>query len=162
MPDAFIWIKILRSGQGLSLGNRHAEPLPWNHRVECREWIAPVITRSDQGCSDPGIEPDLFVDRPSIGLKISGVPAFRLAEHRPDQPIEQINGMIGEAGRQIEGNRREGGVAAPALVTGDMLHRHAACLTGNLREPCLIYQVAARRINPDRPHMLQPLDQAEH
>jgi hypothetical protein len=70
--------------------------------------------------------------------------------------------MIGQAGRQIEKHRGQGGMSPLALIFRDMLDSCAAGLASELREPGLMYEMAARRVDADGAYMIQSFDQAEH
>jgi hypothetical protein len=87
---------------------------------------------------------------------------FGLAEHRPDQPVEQIDSLIGQAGDEIERDGDQGGMTALALEVGHMLHGGAAGFTGELREAGLMNTMAASHIDTDCPDVKQTLDQAQH
>ena len=56
------------------------------------------FARRDQGGADVRVEADLLVDGAAVGLEGAGVPAFGLAEHHSDQPVKQIDGLVGQAG----------------------------------------------------------------
>ena len=84
------------------------------------------------------------------------------AEHHPDQPVEQIDGLIRQAAREIEGNGNQGGVPPLALIARDMARRGAAGFTSKLSKTGLMHTMSARRIEADRPDMLQTIDQTEH
>ena len=53
-------------------------------------------------------------------------------------------------------------MAALPLIAGDMLGRRPPRFTGKLREAGLMHAMPARRVDADRPDMVQALDQAEH
>ena len=90
------------------------------------------------------------------------MPSLGLAEHRADQPVEQIDGLVGQAGGEVERDGDQRRVPALPLITGDMLDRGAAGLAGELRQARLMDEMAAPRLDADGADMLQPLDQAEH
>ena len=52
----------------------------------------------DQRGADACIETHLLVDGAGVGLEGAGVPSFGLTEHRADQAVEQVDGLIGQAG----------------------------------------------------------------
>ena len=44
-------------------------------------------------------------------------PLVGFAEHCPDQPVEQIDGLVRQAGGKIEGDGDQGGMPALALLS---------------------------------------------
>jgi len=90
------------------------------------------------------------------------MPVLGLAEHRSDEPVKQIDGLIRQRGAEVEGNGGQGRVAAPAFIAGDMLRRGAAGLAGKLGEARLVHAMSVGGIDADRAEMGYPLDQAEH
>ena len=53
-------------------------------------------------------------------------------------PIEQINGLVGQAGGEVHTDRHQCRVAALAFIVGDVLDRGAAGLTRQLCQPRLM------------------------
>jgi len=155
-------VELLRTGQRLGFRDRGTKPLPRDHRGDRAIGILLVIAGRDERGADAGIEADLLVDRPRIGLEGAGVPSLGLAEHRADQPVEQVDGLVGQAGSDVERGGDQCRVPTLPLITGDMLHRGALGLAGQLRQARLVDEVAAPRLDADGAHMLQPLDEAEH
>ena len=90
------------------------------------------------------------------------MPPLGLAKHRPDEPIEQIDGLVRQAGDQIEGNSDQGGMAALTLVAGDVLRRGTARLADELGKTGLMHAMPAGRVKTDRANMAKSLDQAKH
>ena len=83
------------------------------------------------------------------------MPPLGLAKHRPDEPIKQIDGLVRQAGDQVEGNSDQGGMAALTLVAGDMLRRGTARLADELGKAGLMHAMPAGRIEADRANMVQ-------
>ena len=79
----------------------------------------------DQGGADARVETDLLVDGSGIRLEGASMPPFGLAEHRADQAVEQIDGLVGQAGGEIQADGDQRRVPALPLVAGDMLNRGA-------------------------------------
>ena len=71
------------------------------------------------------------------------MPPFGLAEHRPDQPVEQVDCLVGQAGGEVERDRDQSGMPALAFVSGDMLHRGAAGFAGELGKAGLMHAMPA-------------------
>ena len=95
----------------------------------------------DQGGADARVETNLLVDGSGIGLEGAGVPPLGLAKHRADQTIEQIDGLVGQAGgkcpRLIGDQRR---MPRCRFVAGDMLDGGAPGLARKLGEARLMDQ----------------------
>ena len=112
LAQHLVGVELLRARQRFSLGYGRAEAVP---RDDCGDRIKCVllaVARRNQGGADPGIKTDLLVDGATIGLERAGVLPFGLAEHRPDQPVEQIDCLVGQAGGEVERDRDQGGVSA--------------------------------------------------
>ena len=90
------------------------------------------------------------------------MPRLGLGEHRPDEPLEQIDYLIGQRWAQLEGDRDQGGMAALPFIAGDMLGRRSPGLAGKLGEAWLMHPMPARGVDANSPDMGQALDQAEH
>ena len=88
--------------------------------------------------------------------------ALGASEHGPDQPIEQVDGGIGQAGAEVEAAGDQRRVPPLPLIAGHVLHRHAGGLARELRQARLMDQVAAACIDAEGANMLQTRDQAEH
>jgi hypothetical protein len=56
----------------------------------------------DQGCTHARIEADFLVDGPGIGLEGAGLSTLGFTEYRADQTIEKIDGLVGQAGGQVQ------------------------------------------------------------
>jgi hypothetical protein len=90
------------------------------------------------------------------------MPFIGFAEHHPDQSVEQIDGLVRQAGSEIKGDGNQAGMPPLALIARDMLRRGAAGFTGELSKPGLMHTMPAHRIKADRTDMLQTLDQTVH
>ena len=90
------------------------------------------------------------------------MPLVGFTEHRPDQPVEQVDCLVRQAGGEIEGDGDQGGMPALAFVTRDMLHRGAARFADELGKAGLMHSMPARRIKAGCVDMGQALDQTEH
>jgi hypothetical protein len=90
------------------------------------------------------------------------MPLVGFAEHHPDQPVEQIDGLVRQASGKIEGDGDQDGMPTLALVARDMLHRGAACFAGELGKARLMHTMPTRRIKAGGADMVQSLDQTEH
>jgi hypothetical protein len=90
------------------------------------------------------------------------MPLVGFAEHRPDQPVEQIDCLVCQAGGQIEGDGDQGSMPALALVAGDMLCRGTAGFAGELGKAGLMHTMPTPRIKTGCADMVQSLDQTEH
>ena len=121
-----------------------------------------VVARAIRAVPTRAYEADLLVDRAAIGLEGSGMPPVGFAEHRPDQPVEQIDGLVRQAGGEIEGDGDQGGMPTLALVARDMLHRGAARFAGEPGKASLMHTMPACRIEAGGADMVQSLDQTEH
>jgi hypothetical protein len=121
-----------------------------------------AITSGDQRSTNASIKPDLLVDRPGIRLEGTAVPPFGLAEHRADQPVKQLDGLVGQVGGNVERGGGECRVPTLPLITGNMLHCSAPGLARQMCQARLVDEVATPRLYADGAHMRKPLDDAEH
>jgi len=158
LAHILVGIEFLRPGQRLGFGDRRTEPLPRHDRDDRVKGVLLARAGGNQRSADASIQADLIVDGAGIGLEGAGLPPLGLAEHRADQPAEEIDGRIGQA----RGNPQAGGhqcrVPPLPLVARDMLNRGAAGLARELRQARLVDEMAAAGRNADPAHMLQPLD----
>ena len=98
----------------------------------------PLIARPPHfDCAPLHVEANLLVDGAAIGLEGAGMSFIGFAEHHPDQPVKQIDGLVRQAGSEIEGDGYQGGMPTLALVARDMLRRGAcsrpACAENPIR-----------------------------
>ncbi len=82
-------------------------------------------------------------DRRQAGSGAAAI--FGLAEHRGHQPVEQVNGPIGQGRRNVQGGGDQRCVPAPSLVAGNMLDRGAASLARKLRQVRLVNEMPSAR-----------------
>ena len=78
-------------------------------------------------------------------MERTGVPSLSFAEHRADQPVEQVDGLIRQASRDIERGGDQRRVPALPLIFGDMLDRGAARLAGKLGQTSLMNEMPTPR-----------------
>lgn len=97
LAEPLIGVELLRSRQRLRFRDARAEALPGNDRRNCPEGVLLVFARGDQGTANARIEADFFVDGLGVGLKGAGLPPLGLEEHRADQTIKQVEGVIGQS-----------------------------------------------------------------
>ena len=162
LAERLVGIKLFRPRQRRSLRDGLEEAVPGDYRGDRVKSILLVVARRDQSGAEARVETHLLVDGAAIGLEGAGMPLVGFAEHRPDQPVEQINGLVRQAGGEIEGGGDQGGTPALALVARDMLHRGAAGFTDELGKADLMHKMPTRRIQTGRADMAQTLDQTEH
>src|SRR5208282_2012751 len=93
-----VGVEVIRPGQRFCLGDSRAEAVPRNDLGNRVEGVALGLTRCDEGGPNSRIQPDLLVYRARIVLERADIAALGLAEHRSHQPVEQIDGVIREAG----------------------------------------------------------------
>ena len=98
LAEPLIGVEFLGSRQRLRFRDARAEALPGNHRRNCPEGVMLGFARGDQGGANARIETDFLVDCFGVGLKGAGLPPLGLEEHRADQTIEQVEGVIGQSG----------------------------------------------------------------
>jgi len=162
LAQHLIGVKFLRTRQRFSLGYRRAEAVPRDDpgdRIKC---ILFAVARRNKGGADAGIKTDFLVDGATGGLERAGVLPFGFAEHRPDQPVEQVDCLVGQAGGEVERDRDQSSVSARAFVSGQMLHRGAAGFTGKLGQAYLVDAVGTSGVDAERTHVNQSLDQTQH
>jgi hypothetical protein len=162
LAQHLIGVKLLRARQRFSFGYRRAEAVPRDDRGDRIKCVPFAVARRNQGGADPGIKTDFLVDGATVGLERAGVLPFGLAEHRPDQPVEQVDCLVGQAGREVERDRDQSSMSARAFVSGQMLHCGAACFTGKLGQAYLVDVVGAAGIDADRTDVNQTLNQTQH
>ena len=163
LAEHLVGIELFRPRQRPGLRDGCEKAVPGDDRGDRVKGVLLVVARRDQSGADAGVEADFLIDRAAIGLEGAGVPLIRFAEHRPDQPVKQIDGLVCQAASgEIEGDGDQGGMSALALVAGDMLYRRAARFAGELGEARLMHTMPARRIKADGADMIQSLDHAEH
>ena len=90
------------------------------------------------------------------------MPPLGLAEHGADQPVEQVDGLIGQAGGEVQADRHQRRVPSLPFIVGDMLDRSATRLAGELCQARLVDEMPSARREADTSHMLHPLDETEH
>ena len=90
------------------------------------------------------------------------MPGLGFGKHGSDEPLQQVDRLIGQSSAELKGDRNQGCVAALPLIAGDMLGRRPPGFASKLGEACLMHAMPARGIDADRPDMVQALDQAEH
>ena len=83
-------------------------------------------------------------------------------EHCADQAVEQIDGLIGQTGGEVERDGDQGRMAPLTLMIRDMLRRGAAGLASELGKAGLMHAMSARWIKANRADMFQALDQSQH
>ena len=162
LAEHLVGVELFRARQRLGLRDSREEAVPRDYRGDRVKGVLLVVARGDQSGADAGVEADLLVDGAAIGLEGAGMPFIGFAEHHPDQPVKQIDGLVRQAGSEIEGDGNQGGMPTLALVARDMLRRGAAGFTGELSKAGLMHTMPAHRIEADRADMLQTLDQTEH
>ncbi len=155
-------IELLVARQRLGLRDAGAEPLPRDHRGDGREGVPLAIVGTDQGGADLGEKAHLVIDGAPVGLESPGMVAFGLAKHRPDQPVEEIDGLVGQAGAKVQRDGHQRGVAALPLQAGEVLHGGSASLAGQVGQAPLVNAMALRRVDADFPDMGHAFHEAEH
>ena len=162
LAEHLVGVELFRPCQRLGLRDSREEAVPRDYRGDRVKGVLLVVARGDQSGADAGVETNLLVDGAAVGLEGAGMSLVGFAEHHPDQPVEQIDGLVRQAGSEIEGDGNQGGVPPLALIARDMLRRGAAGFTGELSKAGLMHTMPAHRIEADRADMLQTLDQTEH
>ena len=162
LAKRLIVVELFWSCELFGFGNGRAEALPRNHCGDRTIGIMLAVACGDQRGTDASVEPDLFIDRPRIRLGGAGMVSLGLAEHRADQTIEQVDGLVGQDRGDVQCCGDQGRVPALPLVAGHMLDSGAAGLANELCQTRLVDKMTAARLDADGAHMLQPLDQAKH
>jgi hypothetical protein len=90
------------------------------------------------------------------------MPPFGLAEYPTDQAVKKIDGLVGKAGDEIQGDGQQRRMSPLPLETDDMLNRGFVGLARELAQAGLVDQVSAARIDADRADMFQAFNHAEH
>jgi hypothetical protein len=76
--------------------------------------------------------------------------------------IEHIDGLVGQAGDEVQADGDQRRVPALPFVAGDVLHGASASLANKPGKARLMDVIAAIGLNADRAHMLQAFNQTEH
>src|SRR5690242_10422328 len=116
----------------------------------------------DQGRAHASIKADFFIDGTAIGLEGARMTPLGFTEHRSDELVEPVDGLIGQTGADVERDGGQSRMAALTFVFGDMPRRGAASLADELSEASLMHTMSMCRIEANRPDMVQTLDQPEH
>ena len=66
------------------------------------ERVSAVVPRGDQRIPQAGEQPDLVVDGAPIVLERLGIPRLGTTEQSPHQPVEELDGVVGETDRGVE------------------------------------------------------------
>jgi len=162
LAEVLVWVEFIRSRQGLGFGDTRAKLLPRHQRDDRIISIPLIIAAGDQRGANAREETNFVIDCSGIGLKGAGVPLLGFAEHDADQPVKQIDGLVGEAGGEVHADRYQCRVPALPFIVGDMLDRGAASFTRELCQPCLMDEMTTARLDTNATHFFQPLDQAKH
>ena len=104
----------------------------------------------------------LHVSRLHIGWTFTLLTRQHHGRTHPDEPVEQVDGLVCQIGAQVERNGDQGGVAALAFVAGDMLRRGTAGFAGKRSKTGLLHAMPAGGIDADCADMVHTLDQAKH
>ena len=161
LAQPLVGIEVIRARQRFRCGDAGAKTRPWDDGGDRLERVAPGLARRDQG-TDTGIETHPLVDGASIGLKGAGMPRLSLGEHCADEPLEQIDRLVGQSGAELKCDSDQAGVAALPLIAGNMLGRRPPGFTGKLGQAGLMHAMPARGVDAGRPYMVQALYQTEH
>ena len=153
LAEVLVSVEFLRPRQGLRFGDSRAKLLP-RHQCDDRVvGILLVVTGGDQRSADARVETDFLIDGPSIGLEGAGMPPLGLAEHGADQPVEQIDGLVGQAGGEVQADRHQRRVPSLPFIVGDMLDRGAAGLAGELCQARLMDEMSTAWFDADTSYM---------
>ena len=152
-------VKFLGLGKGLRLGDGRFKLRPWQHGFNGGERIATPGTGLDQSPTDLNVQPDLFVDRFSAGVKLLGMHTFGFLEQLSDQMLKHVECLIGQCRREIQGQSRESGIAPQRLELSQVLYRTLAALPGELKPIILVNPSGAFRLDTQRPNLIQPVYQ---
>jgi hypothetical protein len=98
----------------------------------------------------------------SISLEGAGLAALGFAQHRANQAVEQIDGLISQAGGKIHADGDERRMPTLPLVTSDVLHRGTARLAGGCARRAWMNHMSMARLDTDRANMFEALGQAGH
>lgn len=155
-------VELLRPCQRLGFGDAGLEALPADHSRDGAKGVLLALAGGDQRGADAGIQAHLVVDGSGVGLERAGLAALGLAEYAAHQPVEQVDGGVGQAGAEVQADGRQRGMAALPLVAGNVLHRDARRLARELGQPGLVDYVPAAGLDAEAADVLQPCDQAQH
>ncbi len=162
LDEVLASVEFLRPRQDRRFGDSRAELLPRHQCSDRVVGILLVVTGGDQRRADARVEADFLIDGPCIRLEGAGMPPLGLAEHGADQPVEQVDGLIGQAGGEVQTDCHQRRVPSLPFIVGDMLDRGAARLAGELCQARLMDKMSSAWRDADTSYMFQPLDDTEH
>jgi hypothetical protein len=125
-------VEFFRPGQCFGFGNGFTKALPREHARNGFKRVLLLGLGSNQCSSDARVKANLLVDGSGIRLEGASMPPFGLAEDPADQAVEKIDGLIGQAGAEIQGDGNQRRMPALPLETGDMLNRGFVSLVRKL------------------------------
>jgi hypothetical protein len=94
LAEHLVGIEFFRPRQRLGLRDSREEAVPRDYRGDRVKRVLLVVARGDQSGADAGVEANLLVDGAAVGLEGAGMSLVGFAEHHPDQPVEQIDGLV--------------------------------------------------------------------
>ena len=121
LADLLVGVELLGPSHRLRFGDAGAETLPRDDRRDRLKGVLLALSGGDHRPANPGIEADFVIDGAGVGLEGASLPALGTAEHAADKRVEQADGLVGQAGVEIQRDGNQRRVPALPLVVGDML-----------------------------------------
>jgi hypothetical protein len=149
-------------GQPLGFRDDGGEPVPGDHLADRGEGVGPGFPGVDQRVAELGQQAHLVVQGPGVVPEVGRGAPLGPPEHPPDQPVEEADGLVGEAGDRVQHRHHQDGVAAERAERPEVLGGQAASLAGELPDPVGVDAVGRRGGDPHLPKMPELVDQARH
>lgn len=108
------------------------------------EGVSPGFPGFEQRVTEFGQQAHLVIQGPGVGVQIGGSAPLGPPEHPPDQPVEETDGLVGEAGERVEHRHDQDSVPAERAERPEVLSGQAASLAGELPDPVGVDAVGRR------------------
>ncbi|CAE6877153.1 hypothetical protein R69746_08842 [Paraburkholderia aspalathi] len=155
-------IKLRVASKLLRFPHARCERIPRHDGLYRPERILAGLLRRDQCGADLCIEAHLVVDSLAIGCKALLVFVFRLGEEGSDEPIVEIEDLIGQRRGGVEQNRDERGVTPISFVFLELVDSSLTAFTRQTQQTILMDRVANSFRQTERSDCLQALDMCEN
>jgi hypothetical protein len=152
-------IRPVGSDQILRLLDDVSEPVPGNDLVHGGKGIIPGLPGAQQSLTDPGEQPHLVVDGSGIVLKGGGSAPLGPSEQLPDRPVEDADGLVGQARHGLQHRHHQDGAAPVGRKRLEMLGGQPRPFAGELLDPVGMDGCHDGGVDPDPSKVPQLIDQ---
>ena len=129
--------------------------------LDCGEWINAIVFGSQQYLANPSIQSDFFIDSLAGGLKRLIAFALGFVEQTADEPIVQIENLVGECGHRFQQDGHKAAIPAFVIEPGEMLNCGSSTLTRKLQQSILVDALAELGWQFDCSDSLEAFDMGE-